>query len=469
MVPNKKAKVIATVGPASNTPSMLRRLAEAGVDTFRLNFSHGDHETHKGVIGAIRELEGALDRPVGILQDLQGPKIRLGRVHEGKAQLSNGQIVQFIPAETSDDVGCLPLPHPEIFAAIKPGHQILINDGQVRLTVTSSSDEIIDCKVIVGGTVTDRKGVNLPDTVLDLPVLTEKDRHDLEFGLKHGVDWVALSFVQNASDLDQLRALIEGKAGLVAKIEKPSALLDLENIIQKSDALMVARGDLGVEIPPEEVPANQKEIISLCRAHGKPVIVATQMLESMISSPTPTRAEASDVATAIYDGADAVMLSAESAAGSYPAEAVAMMNRIIVRTEQHGRQDRGSRASAPPRGEANKAVAGASTLLSEEIGADAIVAFTTSGATALCLAAQRPCRPLVAITPSVEVARRLCLAWGIQALVNEEALDHENVVDYARHLRLHREQECQNSRIIVVSGSPFGQPGSTNNIRVAEL
>lgn len=469
MVPNKKAKVVATVGPASQSPAMLRKLAQAGVDTFRLNFSHGDHDAHRSVIDAIRELEIALDRPIGILQDLQGPKIRLGKIADGSALLSNGQVVQLVPTEMSNDDSCFPLPHPEIFAAIKPGHQVLINDGQVRLEVIDVAEDMIDCNVMVGGPISDRKGVNLPDTVLDLPVLTKKDRLDLEFGLQHGVDWVALSFVQSASDLDQIRSLIEGRAGLVAKIEKPSALLDLENIIEKSDALMVARGDLGVEIPPEEVPAKQKEIIRLCRAHGKPVIVATQMLESMISSPTPTRAEASDVATAIYDGADAVMLSAESAAGAYPEEAVIMMNRIIVHTEQHGRQTQGLRNSPAPNGEPNKAVAGACTLLSEEIDAEAIVAFTTTGATAMHLAAQRPGRPLIAITPSIDVARRLCLAWGIQPLVNETALDHENVVDYARHLHRSPHHGQASHQIIVVSGSPFGQPGSTNNIRVADL
>ncbi|MBA4491563.1 pyruvate kinase [Paracoccus sp. S1E-3] len=314
MMRDRRARIVATVGPASASPEMLRQLFRDGVDTFRLNFSHGEHQTHAGVIAAIRALEIEAGVPIGILQDLQGPKIRLGKLGGGPKMLERGQIVAFVPCEADDDL--LPLPHPEIFAALRPGHRLFIDDGRVRLTARRIAPERIEAEVLEGGKISDRKGINLPDTVLDLPVLTKKDRRDLEFGLANGVDWVALSFVQKAGDLDEITRIINGRAGLVAKIEKPSALDDIKAIVGKSDAIMIARGDLGVEIPPEEVPARQKELIALCRSESRPVIVATQMLESMTAAPAPTRAEASDVATAIYDGADAVMLSAESAAGA---------------------------------------------------------------------------------------------------------------------------------------------------------
>lgn len=318
----KRAKIIATVGPACDQPFMLRALVEDGVDTFRLNFSHGEHARHAAIIKAIREIEVEIGRPIGILQDLQGPKIRLGRIPGGARQVETGEIV-FLHPDTA--AGGLPLPHPEIFAATKPGHRLLIDDGRVALEVVSVTGNGIEARVTQGGRVSDRKGVNIPDCVLDLPVLTEKDRRDLSFGLAHGVDWIALSFVQSAMDLKEIREIIEGRAGLVAKIEKPSAVADIEAIVSKADAVMIARGDLGVEIPPEAVPGHQKEIIALCRSWCKPVIVATQMLESMTTTASPTRAEASDVATAIYDGADAVMLSAETAAGQFPREAVSIM------------------------------------------------------------------------------------------------------------------------------------------------
>src|SRR5215468_11809026 len=325
----RRAKIVATVGPASASPEMLKGLFLAGVDTFRLNFSHGTHDGHASVHAAIRALERHMQQSIGILMDLQGPKIRVGTLRENKIAVRSGESIRFVASGSEGDRSAIPLPHPEIFAAIAPGHDLLIDDGRVRVRATGVGDDYIEAEVIVGGAISNHKGVNLPGTVLGLSPLTAKDRADLEFGLGLGVDWVALSFVQKPSDMIEARALIGERAGLMAKIEKPAALDRITDIIQMSDAIMVARGDLGVEIPHEEVPGRQKELVRACRLAVKPVIVATQMLDSMFAAPTPTRAEVSDVATAIYDGADAVMLSAESATGRYPCEAVDMMDRII--------------------------------------------------------------------------------------------------------------------------------------------
>jgi len=466
---NKKAKIVATVGPASNSPNMLRELVEKGVDTFRLNFSHGSHDDHARSVDAIRSIEKQKGYPIGILADLQGPKIRLGRICQGKSTLAVNQRLHFVLSESSESPTTIPMPHREVFEAIETGHQVLINDGRVKLKVVESSPGKFSADVVVGGEISDRKGVNLPDTLLNLPALTEKDLSDLTFALEQGADWIALSFVQRGGDIDSVREHVCGKAGLVAKIEKPSALLDLRNVVEKSDAIMVARGDLGVEIPPEDVPEKQSEIISLCRSIGRPVIVATQMLESMIHSAVPTRAEVSDVATAINEGADAVMLSAESAAGEFPVEAVAMMARIISKTEvnpceQHYPFTERSPANCP-----GNSVARAATLLAREISAAGIVAYTTTGATAIGLAAQRPVQTLFAFTPSTTVARRLCLAWGIRPIIHMDACDHTTVVDHACRLFGRILPSGGESQIVIVSGTPFGLSGSTNNIRVADL
>ncbi len=335
MLRQRHAKIVATVGPSSAAPETLRALFLAGADVFRLNFSHGTHQDHAKVHAAIRSLEREVGRPIGILQDLQGPKIRIGTLEGERFDLTPGETVRFVPGGTNGTRDAIPLPHPEIFEAIVPGQDLLIDDGRLRLTVTQCTDDFIEARVVLGGVLSNRKGVNLPDTKLALSPLTAKDRADLAFGLELGMDWVALSFVQRAADVLEARALIGDRAGVVSKIEKPAALDDIDDIVRLSDAVMVARGDLGVEIPHEEVPGRQKELVRACRLASKPVIIATQMLDSMIDAPTPTRAEASDVATAIYDGADAVMLSAESASGKYPVEAVSMMQRIIATTERH--------------------------------------------------------------------------------------------------------------------------------------
>ncbi|MGL4323747.1 MAG: pyruvate kinase [Beijerinckiaceae bacterium] len=467
---HRHAKIVATVGPASNTPEKLKALFLAGVDTFRLNFSHGTHEDHAKVHGYIRALEKEMKRPIGILQDLQGPKIRVGTILDGKITVKAGDRLRFVLQGADGDASAIPLPHPEIFAAIAPGHDMLIDDGRVRVRVTGPGTDFIDAEVIVGGVISNRKGVNLPSTVLELSPLTPKDRTDLQFGLSLGVDWVAMSFVQKASDMIEGRALIQDRAGLMAKIEKPSALTQIDDIIRLSDAIMVARGDLGVEIPQEDVPGRQKELIRACRHAVKPVIVATQMLDSMVNTPTPTRAEASDVATAIYDGADAVMLSAESASGQYPVEAVAMMDRIISRTEQHKLYRSIMQASQPEiENTYAHAVAEAAAQLADAIHASAIVAFTSSGTTAARISRKRPQEPILAITPDVQVSRRLSLFWGTHSLLADNIHSYEEMVEQATLHVLEEGFAKQHDMIVVVAGIPFAQAGTTNNLRVINI
>ena len=466
----RRAKIVATVGPASSSPEMLKTLFLAGVDTFRLNFSHGTHEDHAKVHSAIRALEKELGTPIGILQDLQGPKIRVGTILDGKITVAKGDKIRFVPSGKDGDAMSIPLHHPEIFAAINPGHELLIDDGRVRVRVTNITDLGLDAEVLVGGVISNRKGVNLPGTILNLSPLTPKDRADLAFGLELGMDWVALSFVQKPSDMIEARGLVGDRAGLVAKIEKPSAIDYIDDIVRLSDAVMVARGDLGVEIPHEDVPGRQKEIVRACRLAVKPVIVATQMLDSMITAPTPTRAEASDVATAIYDGADAVMLSAESAAGQYPREAVDMMDRIIRSTEQHKLYRSIVQATQPAEEQtAPHAVAAAAADLAQAIEAPVIVAFTSSGTTAARIARKRPALPILAITPSEEIARRLRLMWGVHSVHSADVQSYEEMVSRAQETVL-AENFAQNADlIVVVAGIPFGQAGTTNNIRVVQL
>ena len=467
---HRRAKIVATVGPASASPEMLKTLFLAGVDTFRLNFSHGTHEDHAKVHRAIRSLEREIGRPIGILQDLQGPKIRVGTIRDGKIAVEAGETIRFVLSGTDGSKTCIPLPHPEIFATIAPGHNLLIDDGRVRVRVTDLGNEYIEAQVVVAGVISNRKGVNLPSTVLDLSPLTAKDRADLAFGLDLGVDWVALSFVQKPGDMIEARGLIGDRAGLMAKIEKPSAFDRIEDIIRLSDAVMVARGDLGVEIPHEDVPGRQKELVRTCRVAAKPVIVATQMLDSMVAAPTPTRAEASDVATAIYDGADAVMLSAESATGRYPREAVEMMDRIIRSTEQH-KLYRSIVEASQPAGEQTPphAVAAAAADLADAIRSPAIVAFTSSGTTAARIARKRPAVAILAITPDEQVSRRLCLLWGTHSVLSEDVRTYEEMVDRATARALSEEFARPTDLIVVVAGIPFAQAGTTNNLRVVQV
>jgi pyruvate kinase len=462
----RRTKIIATLGPASSSAEMLRKLFLAGVDTFRLNFSHGTHDDHSATHARIRALEAQIGQPIGILQDLQGPKIRLGCLTSGPRIAVAGDTIVLRCLPMADGIEILPLPHPEIFSTIVPGHRLLIDDGRVSLVVTDVANEAIFTRVEAGGRLSDRKGVNVPDTVVALPAMTKKDHADLKFGLSLGVDWVALSFVQRIGDLSEARALIGDRAGLVAKVEKPSALLEIEEIIAASDAVMIARGDLGVEIPPEDVPGWQKDIVRLCRAANRPVIVATQMLESMTQTPTPTRAEASDVATAVQDGTDVVMLSAETATGAYPEESVQMMDRILRRVECHESYRPQQRALRLAETAPGFVIARAAADMTRLSAVPAIVAFSTSGATGLRLAACRPSCPILVLTSTPSVARRLCLAWGVRAMLGTEIDNHDEVAFRALDVASSFDLAKSHDPIIVVCGFPFGVSGTTNSLRL---
>ncbi|WP_456724954.1 MULTISPECIES: pyruvate kinase [unclassified Bradyrhizobium] len=464
---SRHAKIVATIGPASAGSEKIRALYLSGADIFRLNFSHGSHQDHARAYACIRGLEREFGRPIGILQDLQGPKLRIGSLEEGGLILRAGETVRFVTEGTKGQKQSIPLPHPEIFAAVHPGQELLIDDGRVRLKVTEPGHGEIVAQVVVGGAISDHKGVNVPGAMLDLSPLTKKDRADLAFGINLGVDWVALSFVQKPYDLIEARALIGEAAGLIAKIETPRALDRIDDIIGLSDGVMVARGDLGVEIPPEEVPGRQKELVRACRLAGKPVIVATQMLDSMVARPTPTRAETSDVATAIYDGADAVMLSAESASGAYPVEAVAMMDRIIKSTERHHLYRSLIEASRPDVEDTPAhAVAAGGADLAATVGAKVIIGFTAGGTTAVRISRSRPPVPILALTPDEKVARRMSLLWGVHSAVSCDPSGYEEMTRIAS-AAAHQEGYIRSSDLaVVVSGVPFGLRGATNNLRV---
>ncbi|MGE0698169.1 MAG: pyruvate kinase [Hyphomicrobiaceae bacterium] len=466
----RKAKIIATLGPASSDPAMIEKLFDAGADVFRLNFSHGTKEDHKRRLEIIRELEKRKGRPIGVLQDLQGPKIRIGTLKAGPVTLVRGEELELRLDREPGDAHSVALPHPEVFENMMPGHRIMIDDGKLQLECVGLGNDRIRARVVVGGVLSDRKGVNLPQTELSISPLTPKDREDLAFGLDLGVDWVALSFVQRPSDVIEAQALVKGRAGIMAKIEKPAALGRMDEIIALVDAVMVARGDLGVEIPPEDVPGRQKELIRLCRHAGKPVVVATQMLESMIKSPSPTRAEASDVATAIYDSADAVMLSAESASGDWPVEAVAMMSRIIEHTESHKLYRSIIEALQPsPEHTTPHAVAAAAADIADAIGAAAIVAYTASGTTAMRAARKRPRVPILSLSPTEHTARQLALLWGTHAIPTQDIQTYDDMVERAKAHAVEEGFAKEGDRIVIVAGIPFGRQGSTNNVRVARI
>lgn len=465
---HRRTKIIATLGPASSTPEMLKRLFLAGVDVFRLNFSHGTHDDHAANIARIRTLEHSSGRPIGILADVQGPKLRVGRFGGGRVHLQTGQPFTFDLNPTPGDARRVQLPHPEIIEAATIGTSLLLDDGKLRLRVTRRQGQQLDCEVLTGGPLSDRKGVNVPDLVLPIPALTTKDRADIAFALDHTADFIGLSFVQRAADVAEAREIIGNRAWIVTKLEKPQALDALDDILALSDAVMVARGDLGVELPPEAVPLAQKRIVRAARRLGKPVIVATQMLESMISAPAPTRAEASDVATAVFDGTDAVMLSAETAAGQYPFEAVNIMDRIVTRVESDpGWRETMDAARLPTEHSSAGAITAAAAQVAKAIEARAIFAYTQSGSSALRTARERPEAPVVALTPDMETARRLALVWGVHAVVSPET--HTLAESVTRALRLARLEGFAKigEEIVVVAGLPFGQTGSTNVLRIA--
>lgn len=467
----RNAKIVATLGPASADRATIQALFEAGADVFRLNFSHGTHEDHRQRLDTIREIERDAGRPIGVLLDLQGPKLRLGTFANGPIVLKEGERFRLdLNREKAGDQTRAPMPHPEIFSALEVGTDLLVDDGRVRLRVERFGPDFAETRVIAGGVVSDRKGVNVPGVVLPLSALTEKDRADLTYGLTLGIDWIALSFVQRPEDIVEIKAMVMGRAGIVAKLEKPAAISSLDAIVAASDAIMVARGDLGVEMPPEQVPAIQKRIVRACRKAGKPVIVATQMLESMVTAPVPTRAEASDVATAIYDGADAVMLSAESASGKYPIEAVTMMDSIIAQTEADPYYRESIHASEIQHGPLPSdaiglAVRGVADLLK----VSAVVAYTSSGYSALRMARERPQAPIIGMTPRLAVARQLALAWGVYPVLCHEVMDVLEMSDWAC-LTAKKEGLGQRGETVVISaGVPFGAPGTTNLMRIAQI
>lgn len=462
-----RTKIIATLGPASSDRATIAALFHAGVDVFRLNFSHGSHADHHARLTAIRDLEAQTGTPIGILADLQGPKLRVGVVEGGPRQLQAGEVVEFALKPTP---GAVPLPHPEVFAALSRGVELLIDDGKLRLAVESAEAETALARVIVGGTLMDRKGVSIVGAVLPVSALTEKDRVDLDFALSIGVDWVALSFVQRPEDMDEVRAIVAGRARVMAKLEKPSAIEQLEAIIDRSDAVMVARGDLGVELPAARVPIVQRRILRAARAAGKPVVVATQMLESMIQTPTPTRAEASDVATAVYDGADAVMLSAESASGKYPVEAVLMMDDIIAEVESDPGYRAGLDAARPlPQPTIADTICHALQQAAAVLPLRALVTYTDSGATSMRTARGRPAAPIVALTPSIAVARQLALLWGTYPVVTATASDVTGIVELACTSVAHRGIAGAGDVIAIAAGMPFGVPGTTNLLRIERM
>ena len=467
---HRQTKIVATLGPASSAPEMIARLFHTGADVFRLNFSHGTHADHATNIATVRALEEETGRPIGLLADVQGPKLRVGKFTAGRVHLSTGQAFTFDQDPTPGNARRVQLPHPEILMAATSGTTLLLDDGKLRLRVVRARGGHLECEVVTGGPLSDRKGVNVPDVALGIPALTEKDRRDLDFALEHGVDFIGLSFVQRPEDVAEARAIAAGRAWIVAKIEKPQALDQLEAIIALSDAVMVARGDLGVELPPEEVPLAQKRIIRAARTAGKPVIVATQMLESMITAPAPTRAEASDVAGAVFDGADAVMLSGETAAGQYPTEAVAMMDRIVARVEADpGWRDVMDAGRPAAQDSISAAIAAAANQIARGIGARAIAAFTSSGLTALRIARERPSQPVLAMATELPVARRLALAWGVHAVHAQDARTITEAVTRAARLARDEGLARNGDTVVIAAGIPFGQAGTTNSLRVATV
>jgi pyruvate kinase len=465
---SRNVKIVATLGPASSTREMIRALFDAGADVFRLNMSHGSHDDLARRHAMIREVEHEVDRPIGILADLQGPKLRVGTFADGPRLLTEGQRFRFDLDEAPGDSGRVRLPHREIFEALTPGATLLVNDGKLRLRVERCDAESADTLVEVGGEISDRKGVNVPDVLLPLAALTEKDRRDLEFACNLGIDWLALSFVQRAEDVIEAKTLAGRRAAVLAKIEKPSAVENFRSILEEADGVMVARGDLGVEMALAKVPQHQKKIVRACRRVGKPVIVATQMLESMIQAPVPTRAEISDVAHAIYEGADAVMLSAESAAGEYPVEAVATMNEVAETVEADPIYREIIEASQiRTTGTTAEAIMSAAREVAESIQVKAICCFSHSGATAMQAARERPRVPIIALTPFKATARRLTLVWGLHCALVEEVERFKLAVVSAARVARRDGFATENERIVVTAGVPFGQSGSTNILRVA--
>jgi len=465
---NRRVKIVATLGPSSSPPEMLERVFTAGVDVFRINMSHSSHDLARSLLVSVRELAKRMRHPIGVLFDLQGPKFRLGEFENGRVFVKDRAVFRFDREEKPGSEARVFLPHPQIFEGVKAGDRLLLDDGKIRMRVLENKAGTITAEALNGGALASRKGISLPDTLLPIGPLTEKDRADLDCALDLGADWIALSFVQRAEDVRDVRKLVEGMSSIMVKIEKPSAIDDLDDIIAAADGFMVARGDLGVEMPVEKVPGLQKQITRKARAAGKPVVVATQMLESMIASPVPTRAEVSDVATAVFDGADAVMLSAESAVGQFPVEAIEVMDRIAIEAESDASYAALVHATRiAPQPTAADAIAAAAHAIADTVKLSAIVCYTATGSTALRVARERPGLPVIGLTPVQTTARRLSLVWGIQSYLTS---DPENLTDMVRKAcRIAFEEGFARpgEGILITAGVPLGSPGATNMIRIA--
>ena len=465
---NRRVKILATLGPSSSEQDIIEKLFRCGADVFRINMSHTDHDRLKMLVQRIRSVEEAVGRPIGILADLQGPKLRVGTFADGPVILENGATFVLDDNSAGGDVSRAYLPHPEILQALEPGHRLLLDDGKIQLKVVESSKTRAVTEVVVGGKLSDRKGVSVPDSEIATSAMTEKDHKDLVAALEQNVDWVALSFVQRPDDIAEVRKITRGRAGVLAKIEKPQAIGRLAEIIELSDAIMVARGDLGVEMPLEKVPGLQKQITRAARKAGKPVVIATQMLESMITAPVPTRAEVSDVATAVFEGADAVMLSAESAAGSFPVEAVETMDKIAQEVERDPNFLNIMHAQrTEPEATGADAISAAARQIADTLNLAAVVCYTTSGATGLRASRERPSSPLIVLSPVLATARRLSLGWGLHCVVSEDANNEDDMVDRACRISHSEGFAKPGQRVIVTAGVPFGTPGSTNMLRIA--
>ena len=470
---NRKAKIVATLGPASASYEVIKALHLAGVDVFRLNFSHGSHDYHRERVEIIRSIEKEVGHPIGILMDIQGPKLRLGKFATPSVDLQKGETYRLDMDDAPGDEHRASLPHPEIFEALVEGSELMVDDGRVRLKVSEKGEGYVSVEVLVGGAISSHKGVNVPGVVLPISVITQKDRDDLEYGLGLGVDWVAQSFVQQPADVIELRELVKDKALIMVKLEKPSALDYLDEILELCDGVMVARGDLGVELPPQKVPIVQKMLIRRCRLVGKPVVIATHMLDSMVSVPVPTRAEASDVATAVYDGADAVMLSAESAVGDYPVQSVEMMDKIIFEVEQDPIAKNILDAQRPnPDATTSDAICNALQKVTEVLSSTATVTYTSSGSTTLRAARERPHAPILSLTPQLSIARSLCIAWGVHPVLVDVANEDANlmeVIETAKDIAVREQFARSGDDVVIAAGLPFGVSGTTNLLHVARI
>jgi pyruvate kinase len=467
---NRRVKIVATLGPASTNEETMRRLFEAGADVFRVNMSHATHDGLREVHAITRKLETEFSRPIGLLVDLQGPKLRVGKIESGAIRLTQGDILSFVRREAIGGLGRVQLPHPEIFEAVEQGHVLLLDDGKLKLRVVEASDVRIDAEVMTSGVLGSRKGISLPDTVIPMGALTDKDRADLECAMSLGVAWVALSFVQRAEDVAEARKIARGRSAIMAKIEKPSAVNHLKEIIDLADGIMVARGDLGVEMPVEKVPGLQKQISRAARNAGKPVVVATQMLESMIYAPVPTRAEVSDVATAVFEGADAVMLSAESAVGKYPVEAVSTMDRVAKEVERDPLYAAIIHAQRiDPQATESDAISAAARTVAETLKLAAIVCYTATGATSLRAARERPQQPILALTPIPSTGRKLALVWGLHCVLTDDPRDLDDMVEKACRIAYQEGFALPGEQVIISAGVPLGTQGATNLLRIATV